>query len=189
MAEFDLVRVGDIFRAATAHDLEQARKVPAGVQHTHTVKVKRNLGHHRKTFALLKLAFDSWEPACFVSNVEMATVEKLAEYWRRLGMSDETINAVNDGFISELNRKRSGISLARDFEQFRAYVTVQAGFYDDIHTPAGPKRVPKSISFAKMDQVQFDAYYRAILDVCWQLCLSGIFSNQDELADALLRFE
>lgn len=189
MAEFDLIRTGDIFRAATAHDLDLARKVPAGVPHTHGVKVKRNLNHHRKSFALLKLAFDSWEPACFVSNVEMATVEKLADYWRRIGMSEETISAVNEGFIQELNRKRGSVSLAKDFDQFRAYVTVQAGFFEDIHTPAGPKRIPKSISFAKMEQIQFDAYYRAILDVCWSLCLSGIFRNQDELAETLLRFE
>ena len=189
MAEFDLIRVGDIFRAATAHDLEQARKVPSGVQHTHSVKVRRNLGHHKKTFALLKLAFDSWEPACFVSNVEMATVEKLADYLKRAGIDSAAVSALSDGFVRELSRKRSSVSLAKDFDSFRAYVTVQAGFYDDVHTPAGPKRVPKSISFTKMDQMQFDAYYRAILDVCWQLVLSGIFSNQDELADALLRFE
>lgn len=189
MAEFDLIRTGDIFRAATAHDLDLARKVPAGVPNTHSVKVKRNLKFHKKAFALLKLAFDSWEPACFVSNVEMATVEKLADYLKRAGIDSAAVSALSDGFVQELNRKRGSMSLAKDFDAFRAYVTVQAGFFDDIHTPAGPKRVPKSISFAKMDQVQFDAFYRAILDVCWSLCLSGIFSNQDELADSLLRFE
>ena len=189
MAEFDLIRTGDIFRAATAHDLEQARKIPSGVQHTHSVKVKRNLGHHKKTFALLKLAFDSWEPACFVSNVEMATVEKLADYLKRAGIDSAAVSALSDGFVRELNRKRGSVSLAKDFDMFRHYVTVQAGFYDDVHTPAGPKRVPKSISFAKMCQTEFDAYYKAILDVCWSLCLSGIFHNQDELAEALLRFE
>lgn len=189
MAEFDLIRTGDIFRAATAHDLDLARKVPAGVPNTHSVKVKRNLKFHKKAFALLKLAFDSWEPACFVSNVEMATVEKLADYLKRAGIDSAAVSALSDGFVQELNRKRSSVSLAKDFELFRQYVTVQAGFYDDVHTPAGPKRVPKSISFAKMCQTEFDAFYRAILDVCWGLCLSGIFGNQDELADSLLRFE
>ena len=46
-------------------------------------------------------------------------------------------------------------TLAKDFESFREYVTVKAGFFQMVATPSGLRKVPKSISFAKMDEVDF----------------------------------
>lgn len=52
------------------------------------------------------------------------------------------------------------------FEMFRKYVTVKAGHYEVDLTPQGePRVVPKSISWAKMDEAEFSDLYSDVLDV------------------------
>jgi hypothetical protein len=52
------------------------------------------------------------------------------------------------------------------FDMFRDYVTVRAGYYKPELTPTGKVRVtPKSISFAKMEQDEFEKLYSDTLDV------------------------
>lgn len=57
--------------------------------------------------------------------------------------------------------------LARcSFDMFRDYVTVKAGYYNPELTPTGQVRVtPKSISFGKMEQAEFEKLYSDTLDV------------------------
>lgn len=51
-------------------------------------------------------------------------------------------------------------------ELFRDYVTVKAGHYEAALTPHGEVRcAPKSISWAKMDQAEFERLYSDVLDV------------------------
>ena len=55
-------------------------------------------------------------------------------------------------------------TVSRDL--FRKYVTVKAGHYTAALTPHGEVRAePKSISFAKMDEPEFERLYSDILDV------------------------
>lgn len=52
------------------------------------------------------------------------------------------------------------------FEMFRKYVTVKAGHYEMDITPRGEIRAePKSISWAKMDEEEFQRLYSDVLDV------------------------
>lgn len=52
------------------------------------------------------------------------------------------------------------------FEMFREYVTVKAGHYEADLTPQGHIRArAKSISFAKMDEAEFERLYSDVLDV------------------------
>lgn len=52
------------------------------------------------------------------------------------------------------------------FKQFREYVTIRAGFYELGATPQGePRARASSISFASMDQDEFERVYSAVLDV------------------------
>lgn len=52
------------------------------------------------------------------------------------------------------------------FEMFRDYVTVKAGHYEADLTPQGQIRArAKSISFAKMDEDEFERLYSDVLDV------------------------
>ena len=52
------------------------------------------------------------------------------------------------------------------FDQFRAYVTVKAGYFTMGATPQGhPRAVPKSIAFANMGEDEFSQLYSDVLDV------------------------
>lgn len=188
MAELYLVKVGNSLRPAHDEDGERLRKMKAGTIYRAEVTAPRDQVRHRQFFALLNLAFSYWEPETMVSNIEKETVDKLADYLKRSGVDSEAVSVLAGNFVSELERKRAGLSLERDFDSFRSHITVAAGFFELVSTPAGPKKVAKSISFANMDHVAFDDLYRAVLAICWEICLSRCFGDLNELAEALLKF-
>lgn len=189
MAELNLVKVGNSLRPAYDEDGERLRKMKAGTIYRAEVTAPRDQVRHRKFFALLNLAFGYWEPETMVSNIEKETVDKLSDYLKRSGVDSEAVSVLAGNFVAELERKRAGLSLERDFQCFREHITVAAGFFELVSTPAGPKKVAKSISFANMEQVAFDDLYRAVLAICWELCLSRCFGDMNELAETLLKFE
>jgi len=54
-----------------------------------------------------------------------------------------------------------------EFDELRTYLTCKAGFYKQIETPNGFMIMPDSISFAKMEQVDFeDLYSKTIQAIC-----------------------
>lgn len=54
----------------------------------------------------------------------------------------------------------------KNFDEFRRWIAVKAGFFDIVGYPDGSIRVrAKSISFAKMDDVEFSGLYSATIDV------------------------
>jgi hypothetical protein len=189
MAELYLIKVGNALRPAYEEDADRLRKMKAGVLYKGDLTAPRDQIKHRKFFALLNLAFSYWEPETMVSDIEKQTVDKLAEYLKRSGIDSDAVNALAGDFLGHLEKSRASLSVGRDFEQFRAHVTVAAGFHELVATPAGPKKVAKSISFGNMEQLEFDALYKSVLDVCWQICLSRCFDNQADLMNHLLRFE
>lgn len=189
MAELYLVKVGNSLRPAYDEDNDRIRKMKAGTIYRAEVTAPRDQVRHRKFFALLNLSFGYWEPETMVSNIEKETVDKLADYLKRSGVGSEAVCVLTGNFVAELERKRAGLSLERDFDSFRSHITVAAGFSELVATPAGPKKVAKSISFANMEQVAFDDLYRAVLNVCWEICLSKCFGDLNELAESLLKFE
>lgn len=74
------------------------------------------------------------------------------------------------GFESwEPKRKRKqykGMAVEKNFEQFREDVTILAGFYEQTFNLRGEMKLKaKSISFANMDDVEFEHVYSAVADV------------------------
>ena len=189
MTEIYLIRQGKALLPVNDSDAEAIQKLKHGAIYKAEVTAPRNLRFHRKLFALLNETFSHWEPSGMIASVEKQTTERFGKFLIRHGVSSDAVSALQSAFFDELEFVRQHTNGERCFESFREWVTIESGFYNVILTPAGPRKVAKSISFAKMDQIQFDAYYKAILDVCWSLCLSGIFHNQDDLAESLLRFE
>ena len=58
---------------------------------------------------------------------------------------------------------------------------VEAGYFDAIQLHDGTlKKHPCSISFASMDEIQFQQLYKAALDVLWRWGLSRSFRSRDE---------
>lgn len=112
----------------------------------------RNLGHHRKYFALLNVAFDNWNPGEIDSKY--GTPEK-------------------------------------NFDRFRADVTILAGFYETTIRLDGSVRVePKSISFASMGQEEFENLYNRTIDVLLKYIYGSNMNREeiDKIVDTYLSF-
>ena len=112
----------------------------------------RNVGFHRKYFALLNIAFDNWNP-------------------------------------SEINSKY-GVP-EKNFDRFRADVTILAGYYHTTVRLDGSVRVePKSISFASMSQEEFEGLYSSTINVLLKYVYgSGMTAEEiDRIVDEYLRF-
>ena len=56
-----------------------------------------------------------------------------------------------------------------DKEDLRAVLIMKSGYYKTIETDKGNVYLPKSLSFAKMSQEDFDTFYSKFLDVSCQL--------------------
>lgn len=96
----------------------------------------RNILFHRKFFALLNYAFDTWEPE---------------------------------------ERVYKGHVVAKNFDRFREDITILAGYFETSVRLDGSVCVSaKSISFANMDEDEFEKLYSAVIDVL----LKRIFINQ-----------
>lgn len=64
---------------------------------------------------------------------------------------------INLGFQNSENKM--------NFEGFRSYVTMQAGYYERHITPKGEFYTPKSINFASMDETEFEKLYSSSINV------------------------
>jgi hypothetical protein len=76
--------------------------------------------------------------------------------------------------------------VAKNFNQFRNDVVVLAGFFETTMTLKGEVRViAKSLSFASMEQDEFDSLYNAVVSVI----LSKILKNytRDDLDNVINR--
>lgn len=73
----------------------------------------------------------------------------------------------------------------RTIENFRKYLTVAAGFCDVYYHPRLKEwvEIPKSWSFEKMDNAEFEDLYNKVLDVV--LNLVGNFVSEDEFMEIL----
>lgn len=77
--------------------------------------------------------------------------------------------------------KFKGREVGKNLDVFRGWVTAQAGFYDLAITPDGKvKASPMSISFAKMDEAEFEDLYSKTIDVILKSVLTN-YKDRDEL--------
>lgn len=51
-----------------------------------------------------------------------------------------------------------------ELNDLRAYLTCKAGYYKEIDTGKGKMILPLSISFSKMDEIEFDKLYHKTID-------------------------
>ena len=133
--EFSAVIKKDGLHPVFGSDDEQLRKLKYGVEYKFKVTQPRNIGHHRKTFALLNLCYQNQE-----------------KY--------------------------------NNFDHFRAVITMKAGYYDAIETDKGTIYLPQSISFASMDQTEFEEYYKRLLD---QVCI-WLDTDREDIIEQVVNF-
>jgi hypothetical protein len=96
-------------------DFDQKRKLKLGADYEVEIKNPRNIGFHRKFFALLNVGHEN-----------------------------------------------TGLDMP--FETYRRYLTIKAGFFNAYQTPKGIFYEAMSISFASMEQDQFEEVYSRIMD-------------------------
>lgn len=125
-------------------DYDLKKRLKVGQSYVADVKVARNVGFHRKYWALLNAA------------------------WSLL--PERTSN----GF--------------RSLEGFRSYVIVAAGFYELYFNPRLKEfvEVPRSISFEKMDEVEFSELYDRSKDVIWSIV--GRYVSEEDFERCLINF-
>lgn len=80
----------------------------------------------------------------------------------------------------------------KDFETSRKFLTVQAGFFDVIMLPNGEARLQaKSLSYANMDNEEFERVYSAVIDVVLSYLPDAYGFDSEKLdaaIDNLMRF-
>ena len=84
-------------------------------------------------------------------------------------------------------RKNSIENINKAFEPFRKWLIIEAGYYTEHKVPNGTVREAKSISFAKMDDVEFSELYKSVFNVCWRFVLSRVFDSEQEAEEVALR--
>lgn len=175
-----LNRRGDMLIAADNDSLTEMRELPEGKALKGQIVAPRNEAFHRKVFSMVQLAHQMWEPTTYLSSVERHTVKMLADYLCSNGLDAEAVSNLCTGFMQRLDEKRAErADMDKSFKAFRDFITVQAGFYDVVITPAGPRKEPKSWAFANMDEETFQELYKAVFAVCWELVLQQRFESPE----------
>lgn len=79
-----------------------------------------------------------------------------------------------------------GFQAVKNFDVFREQVTILAGFRDVTYNLDGSVKVKaKSISFASMDETEFERLYSNVLDVIWHKVVNTIFDDKAHLDNAV----
>ena len=183
MADLALVRSANGLVGATDADRELISKLKYGATVHGDFKKMRNAKFHGKFFAMLALAFDYWEPkGGLIPRQELRGIHGLAKYFEELnGKPGQLTNAVQ-AYIDKLEEDRSQRFPAVDKsrEAFREHITIEAGHFKLVNTPAGIEKRAKSISWSRMDDVAFEALYKDVFATCWRLVLQSHFTDEAE---------
>ncbi len=92
---------------------------------------------------------------------------------------------------NRVRQRYKGMPVQKNFDRFRKDVTIAAGFYDQTFNLKGEMELEaKSLSFANMDDAEFEKVYSAVLDVLLQgvLVRYGNRKAVDEVIEQMMRF-
>ncbi|CUY33110.1 MULTISPECIES: DUF1367 family protein [Serratia] len=189
MAQYSFVKsAGNLLVPATPDAIEFLKtKVKIGAVLYADFSQARNPAFHRKYFSLLNLGFQYWEPTGgAISPTDKELITGYVKFLAYYAGNESTLQAAADEYLQDVAEKRAGnISSAKSFEAFRAWVTIQSGHYTAYQMPDGSERKePRSVSFAKMDDIEFSEFYKAVLDVLWNYILFRTFPDQQSAENA-----
>ncbi|MBA5202213.1 DUF1367 family protein [Pectobacterium aroidearum] len=188
MTQLSLVKSsGGILVPSTPDTREYLNRLKVGSVICADFKKARNAAFHRKFFSLLNLGFHYFEPnGGAISPADRSLVNGFVKWIAYYAGHEGTIQELAEQYLNDAAQKRAvNIAAVKSFESFRAWVTIEAGFYFTFYMPDGTKRnEPKSISFAKMDETEFSELYRAVLNVLWNYILYRTFPTQQAAENA-----
>lgn len=185
MAALALVRTPGGWQPHTEADRELSQRYKVGQVAHGDFKKMRNPRFHGKFFSMLDLAWQYWEPTGgLVPRQELRGIHGLAKFFEKASGKPGQLSEAVAAYIASLEAERAERFPAVDKsrEAFREEVIVDAGHFNLVRTPAGVKKVAKSISFANMDDLAFEPLYRDVFNACWRLVLSSHFDTE---ADAM----
>lgn len=164
---------------ACASSSEAVEKMKQGAFVTATIKQKRNPKFHKKFFAMLRVAYEYYEPDNITLSADYRQALKDLEQWLQPMLPAVDIrNSIIIPFWKQQNRKNDSVSCNKSHEAFRRFVLIEAGFYTVQPTPAGATKTAQSISFANMSETEFNECYNACAAVCWRFVLNGKLTKQ-----------
>jgi len=76
-----------------------------------------------------------------------------------------------------------GVEVAINFDHYRKYVIMKAGFYDIVQSKKGAIYFPKSISYSNMSNNEFEVLFNRVLDVIADLLQSKPFDIRNQIDD------
>lgn len=89
------------------------------------------------------------------------------------------------------HKTHKGRIVQKNFDQFREDILILAGFYEQTFDLLGRMKIrAKSISFANMDEAEFEAVYSAVVDVLLREALRTYSGREqvDEVVDRIMGF-
>ncbi|MBO2029211.1 DUF1367 family protein [Klebsiella pneumoniae] len=165
---------------------EYLQLIPVGQLLCGEFRKPRNYAFHKKFFKLLTLGYHYWTPSG--------------------GLIEPAERTLISGFIDFLSSdfdQRAALQNAAEmyllgrylpFPRYGAAETLRilprvgnhsSWLYDEYQMPDGSRRrVAKSISFASMDDSQFNGVYKSVLNVLWNYILRRKFHSPAEAENA-----
>lgn len=149
----------------------------------------RNPMFHRKYMALLKLGFDYWQPTGgAVCPNERHLLDNFVKFLVKHVGEEDVLLEFESAFLNQLTHKRTSYAVEKSFLSYRRWVVVEAGFFSIVTLPNGAiRKEPKSISFANMQEHEFQELYRASFNVVWNQIVrpGGYLRNEAEMENAI----
>jgi len=186
--EIHLKKINQGFFPATEQDQEACRLYKVGDTIRFKAQKPRNGAHHRKGFALLQLGFSYWEPPTEpLTAGERHMAQIIADRLDAMGGGSGVIVEQVALIAKEVadNRLLRIGELEKSFDAFRKDVTIRAGFYDLEMSPSGLQKKARSLSFGSMAQEDFNAWYKAVFSVIWNLVLVRHFETEEQMENAV----
>ena len=187
-AELALVKgQGNTLIPMKASDIEWIQKLKPGRLVEATISQPRNYIFHKRFFALLNFAFDYWEPSAITikENKNFKSVRKFARF---IADKNPSLTPNIQAWLNDFSKTHNTCEITpeKNFGQFRKDVTIMAGHYVSYYRIDGSVQVEaKSISFAKMDDQEFQSLYKAVFNVLWKMVLSKTGMSYDEVEQIL----
>ena len=194
MSKVNLIRNGRSFAPATEQDEELLNRVRTGEIIACEFTKPRNPQFHRRFFALLNLAYEYWVPeGGLMPQQELYGITGLAKY---IGAKVPSVDAqalAKEYVTMQISGSDQKISaVEKDFELFREWIISESKVHSELkQTPRGIVKKAKSISFARMDETEFNGLYKSVFNVAWRYMLQASFASEDEAmaaADSLGEF-
>lgn len=162
---------------------EFLQRVKTGIWLNCNITQARNYLFHKRFFALLNLGYQYWTPTG--GTITPAEKQYLSAYIRYLISivgNEVALYQTELDFNDRVGQHRAnGHAIAKSFEAFRKWATIEAGFYDEYILPDNTRRrEARSISFANMSEQEFREVYKAVFNVLWNTILCKTFRSYQE---------